>query len=84
MSTKVAIVTGALPGIERGIAQELSKTHRVVGTYRGNREAAKSLRAETGEPAHIAKVTRAIADGLLDYCAGQVLQADGGFHIRTL
>ncbi len=37
-----------------------------------------------GEPADIAKVVRAIADGHLDYCAGQVIHADGGFHIRSL
>lgn len=48
MSKPVAIVTGASRGIGRGIAQELSKTHQVVATYRGNREAAESLRAETG------------------------------------
>lgn len=37
-----------------------------------------------GEPSDIAKVVRAIADGLLDYCAGQILNVDGGFHLRTL
>jgi NAD(P)-dependent dehydrogenase (short-subunit alcohol dehydrogenase family) len=37
-----------------------------------------------GEPEDVAKVVRAIADGLLDYCAGQVLDVDGGFHLRTL
>ncbi|HUW32327.1 MAG TPA: 3-ketoacyl-ACP reductase [Planctomycetota bacterium] len=37
-----------------------------------------------GEPADIAKAVRAIADGLLDYCAGQVLDVDGGFHLRSL
>lgn len=37
-----------------------------------------------GEPADVAKTVRAIADGLLDYCAGQVLNVDGGFHLRTL
>jgi NAD(P)-dependent dehydrogenase (short-subunit alcohol dehydrogenase family) len=37
-----------------------------------------------GEPADIARVVRAIADGHLDYCAGQVLHADGGFHMRSL
>ena len=37
-----------------------------------------------GEPADIARVVRAIADGYLDYCAGQVIHADGGFHIRSL
>ncbi|MDX1979206.1 MAG: 3-ketoacyl-ACP reductase [Bryobacteraceae bacterium] len=44
----VAIVTGASRGIGRGIAADLARTHQVIGTYRGNREAAESLRAETG------------------------------------
>jgi NAD(P)-dependent dehydrogenase (short-subunit alcohol dehydrogenase family) len=43
-----AIVTGASRGIGRAIATELAKTHRVIGTYRGRRDAAESLRAETG------------------------------------
>jgi 3-oxoacyl-[acyl-carrier protein] reductase len=42
------IVTGASRGIGRGIATELAKTHRVIGTYRGRRDAAESLQAETG------------------------------------
>ncbi|HTU46717.1 MAG TPA: 3-ketoacyl-ACP reductase [Bryobacteraceae bacterium] len=37
-----------------------------------------------GEPQDVAKVVRAIADGKLDYCTGQVIHADGGFHLRTL
>ncbi len=44
----VAIVTGASRGIGRGIAIELARTHQVIGTFRGNQEAANSLRAETG------------------------------------
>lgn len=44
----VAVVTGASRGIGRGIALELSRTHRVVGTYRGRRDAAESLRAQSG------------------------------------
>jgi 3-oxoacyl-[acyl-carrier protein] reductase len=44
----VALVTGASRGIGRAIASELSKTHQVVATYRENREAAESLRNETG------------------------------------
>lgn len=49
MTTKpVAIITGASRGIGRGIAQELSKTHEVVATYRGRKDAADSLAAETG------------------------------------
>jgi NAD(P)-dependent dehydrogenase (short-subunit alcohol dehydrogenase family) len=37
-----------------------------------------------GEPNDVARAVRAIADGLLDYCAGQTLHVDGGFHLRTL
>jgi NAD(P)-dependent dehydrogenase (short-subunit alcohol dehydrogenase family) len=37
-----------------------------------------------GEGADVAKAVRAIADGLLDYATGQVLNLDGGFHIRSL
>ena len=37
-----------------------------------------------GEPADIARAIRAIADGLLDYATGQVLNIDGGFHLRSL
>ena len=37
-----------------------------------------------GEGADIARAVRALADGHLDYCAGQVLHADGGFHLRSL
>ena len=37
-----------------------------------------------GEPADVARAVRAIADGLLDYSTGQVLDVDGGFHLRSL
>ncbi|MCS7026625.1 MAG: 3-ketoacyl-ACP reductase [Bryobacteraceae bacterium] len=37
-----------------------------------------------GEPRDIARAVRAIADGYLDYAAGQILNIDGGFHLRTL
>lgn len=37
-----------------------------------------------GEGADIARAVRAIADGHLDYCAGQILNVDGGFHLRSL
>jgi NAD(P)-dependent dehydrogenase (short-subunit alcohol dehydrogenase family) len=45
------VITGASRGIGRGIAIELARTHQVVGTYKGRRDAAESLAAETG--AHI-------------------------------
>jgi 3-oxoacyl-[acyl-carrier protein] reductase len=37
-----------------------------------------------GEGADIALAVRAIANGLLDYSTGQVLNVDGGFHLRSL
>ena len=37
-----------------------------------------------GEGSDIAKVIRAVASGLLDYSTGQVLNVDGGFHLRAL
>jgi NAD(P)-dependent dehydrogenase (short-subunit alcohol dehydrogenase family) len=43
-----AIVTGASRGIGRAIAAELARTHDILGTYRGRRDAAESLQAETG------------------------------------
>ncbi|MCU1259526.1 MAG: short-chain dehydrogenase/reductase [Bryobacterales bacterium] len=42
----VAIVTGASRGIGRGVASELARTHEVIATYRGRRDAAESLQAE--------------------------------------
>jgi 3-oxoacyl-[acyl-carrier protein] reductase len=44
----VALITGASRGIGRAIAIELSSTHQVLATYRGRKDAADSLRAETG------------------------------------
>jgi NAD(P)-dependent dehydrogenase (short-subunit alcohol dehydrogenase family) len=37
-----------------------------------------------GEPEDVARAVRAIADGHLDYATGQVLNVDGGFHMRTI
>ncbi|HEV8147594.1 MAG TPA: 3-ketoacyl-ACP reductase [Bryobacteraceae bacterium] len=37
-----------------------------------------------GEGPDVARAVRAIANGLLDYSTGQVLNVDGGFHLRTL
>jgi len=37
-----------------------------------------------GAPADIARAVRAITEGHLDYSTGQVLNVDGGFHLRTL
>ncbi len=37
-----------------------------------------------GEGRDIAGAVRAITDGHLNYCAGQILHVDGGFHLRSL
>ena len=48
MPQATSIVTGASRGIGRAIATELSRTHQVLGTYRGRLDAAESLRTDTG------------------------------------
>jgi NAD(P)-dependent dehydrogenase (short-subunit alcohol dehydrogenase family) len=37
-----------------------------------------------GEGVDVARAVRAIADGLLDYSSGTVIDVDGGFHLRSL
>ena len=37
-----------------------------------------------GQPEDVANCVLAAASGLLDFSTGQVLNADGGFHIRRL
>jgi 3-oxoacyl-[acyl-carrier protein] reductase len=62
----VAIVTGASRGIGRGIAEELSRTHTVVATYRGRKDAAESLQAATGAiPFQCDIASRKDRDGLI-------------------
>jgi len=48
MTKPAAVVTGASRGIGRAIAIELAKTHQVIATYRGRKDAAESLRDQTG------------------------------------
>ncbi len=48
MPDSVALVTGASRGIGRAVASELARTHKVIGTYRGNLAAAESLRDSCG------------------------------------
>ena len=48
MPKPVSIVTGASRGIGRAIAADLSRTHQVIGTYKSNLAAARSVAQETG------------------------------------
>lgn len=57
---------------------------RVEGVYEEKIRGGLLPQGRMGEPADVARVVRAVADGLLDYCAGTVIDCDGGFHIRSL
>ncbi|MGH9630514.1 MAG: 3-ketoacyl-ACP reductase [Bryobacteraceae bacterium] len=68
MPKPVAVVTGASRGIGRGIAIELAATHSVVATWRGRRDAAESLQAETGAEIFQCDVSsRADREGLIAF-----------------
>jgi NAD(P)-dependent dehydrogenase (short-subunit alcohol dehydrogenase family) len=57
---------------------------RVEKVYEEKIAAGLLPQGRMGEPRDIAQAVRAIANGYLDYCAGQVIHADGGFHLRSL
>jgi len=56
----------------------------VAASYEAKIAAGLVPQQRMGESRDVANVVRAIADGRLDYCTGQVIHADGGFHLRTL
>jgi len=67
---EVAIVTGGSRGIGRGIALELARTHRVIATYRGREDAARSLQQECGaEIFRLEIASRQDRQALLAFCA---------------
>ena len=37
-----------------------------------------------GQPEDVGKAVLAVAKGLLPFSTGQVIDVDGGFHLRTL
>ena len=37
-----------------------------------------------GRPEDVAMAVGAVAQGRLDFCTGQVINVDGGFHLRRL
>jgi NAD(P)-dependent dehydrogenase (short-subunit alcohol dehydrogenase family) len=67
------------PGIIR--TDMISKVEKV---YEEKIAAGLLPQRRMGEGADVAKAVRAVADGLLDYSTGQVLNVDGGFHLRSL
>src|SRR5437868_14215510 len=48
MTRPNAIVTGASRGIGRAITLELASSHQVIATYKSDRDAAESLKAQAG------------------------------------
>jgi 3-oxoacyl-[acyl-carrier protein] reductase len=67
------------PGIIR-----TDMTRGVEEKYRDRIAAGLLPQPRMGEGADVARAVRAIADGLLDYSTGQVINVDGGFHLRAL
>lgn len=59
-------------------------TRRVSGKY--DKLIAEGLTPikRWGQPEDVAKAVGAIAEGRLDFCTGQVINVDGGFHLRRL
>ena len=79
MEKPVAVVTGASRGIGRAIAEELSRSHRVVATYRGRKDAAESLQAATGaEPVQCDIASGEDRERLIAY-----LHAQAAKHLRA-
>jgi 3-oxoacyl-[acyl-carrier protein] reductase len=56
----------------------------VERSYDDRIEAGLLPQRRMGEGSDVAKAVRAIADGLLDYATGQIINVDGGFHLRSL
>lgn len=57
---------------------------KVKGKYEKLAEEGLLPQGRLGLPEDVAKAVRALASGLLDYSTGQVLDVDGGFHLRRL
>lgn len=57
---------------------------KVEGVYEERIAGGLLPQRRMGEPGDVAGCVRAIADGRLDYSTGQILNVDGGFHLRTL
>jgi NAD(P)-dependent dehydrogenase (short-subunit alcohol dehydrogenase family) len=79
MVRPLAIVTGGGRGIGRGIVTELSKTHHVIATYRGNQQAAQSVPDPPSGP--LAPGTKGLAKLVLASDAVTVFRVTRGFRV---
>ena len=69
--------------IRPGIIQT-DMTAPVAASYEERASQGLLPQRRIGQPAEVARAVRAIADGMLDYSTGQVIDVDGGFRLRTL
>lgn len=67
------------PGIIRS-----DMTESVLKSYQARIENGLTPIQRLGEPEDVAKCVRALFGGDFDFCTGQVIHADGGFHLRRL
>ncbi len=67
------------PGIIRS-----DMTERVTKSYEERIAAGLTPTRRMGEPEDIGKCVKALLSGDFDFCTGQVIHADGGFHLRRL
>ena len=56
----------------------------VAKNYEERISAGLAPQRRMGEPADVARAVRAVADGLLDYSTGQVIDVAGGFHLHSV
>jgi len=63
---------------------ETDMTAGVLGKYQKMIDDGLTPIKRMGKPGDVADVVKAIAAGNFDFCTGQVLNCDGGFHIRRL
>ena len=56
----------------------------VLGKYRQLAADGLLPQGRLGRPEDVAQAIRSIADGILDYSAGQFIDVDGGFRMRSL
>ena len=79
LAPKGVLVFELRPGIVR-----TDMTAHVAASYEERAKDGLVPQRRLGEPEDVARVVRAIADGALDYSAGQIIEIGGGFGLRVL